>query len=478
MRRGLIYSLSSNVIFFVSGYVLHSFLGNTMSAINYGVVGTIITVLDFEYMFLSNGARQSLSKEISMKRYSTLSVIAKTIAFQLIVIAFFFVINFFGAPIFGYVLNDSSLDFYFRVAAFLVPANGFFVILLGINDGLRQFGISALLGVIYPIAKLSAVPLVVFPFRDKPVVGVEIGFLLALLVSIVIGIIMLVATKGRIKTKSAGPIAFSTVAKNTLSFSFFFIVVSLVLSVDTLVVKSVVRPARMAGYYTGAVNFGKIAYYLMSAFVTVILPVVSHLVGEGKKDKAVTKAREITIVSLAFILPIAVIVSASSNLLLVAFYGDEYAASAGALSCLALSNFFMGMTVMLNMVLNAHNSSHFSDVLSIASLIVVIPLFIVSARTGGITAIAMTSMICTAILMIASFIRVRHVVANVMSATAWKAVVAAVILGLCTYGIDSILPRLSLIMVAILYIAIYAVYMAVLYFAKIITPSLIRSLAA
>ena len=300
MRRGLIYSLSSNVIFFVSGYVLHFFLGNTMSAINYGVVGTIITVLDFEYMFLSNGARQSLSKEISMKRYSTLSVIAKTIAFQLIVIAFFFVINFFGAPIFGYVLNDSSLDFYFRVAAFLVPANGFFVILLGINDGLRQFGISALLGVIYPIAKLSAVPLVVFPFRDKPVVGVEIGFLLALLVSIVIGIIMLVATKGRIKTKSAGPIAFSTVAKNTLSFSFFFIVVSLVLSVDTLVVKSVVRPARMAGYYTGAVNFGKIAYYLMSAFVTVILPVVSHLVGEGKKDKAVTKAREITIVSLAF----------------------------------------------------------------------------------------------------------------------------------------------------------------------------------
>ena len=100
MRRGLIYSLSSNVIFFVSGYVLHFFLGNTMSAINYGVVGTIITVLDFEYMFLSNGARQSLSKEISMKRYSTLSVIAKTIAFQLIVIAFFFVINFFGAPIF------------------------------------------------------------------------------------------------------------------------------------------------------------------------------------------------------------------------------------------------------------------------------------------------------------------------------------------------------------------------------------------
>ncbi|MBT1165413.1 oligosaccharide flippase family protein [Bifidobacterium simiarum] len=477
MRRGLIFSLSSNVIFFISGYVLHFFLGNTMPAASYGIVGTIITVLDFEYMFLSNGARQSLAKEISMKRYGALSVIGKTIAFQLIVIAFFFSINFFGAPVFGHVLNDVSLDFYFKVAAFLIPANGFFVILLGINDGLQQFGMSALLGVVYPLAKLSAIPLVMFPFRHDPVVGVELGFLFALLVSIVIGLIMLFVSRGRLRAATGQPIAFASVAKNTLSFSFFFIVVSLVLSVDTLVVKSVVHPAQMAGYYTGAVNFGKIAYYLMSAFVTVILPVIANLVGAGKMDKAVTKAREITVVSLAFILPIAVIVSASSNLLLVAFYGSEYAASAGALSCLSLSNFFMGMTVMLNMVLNSHNSSRFSDVLSVVSLVCIIPLFVVTARIGGITAIAMTSMICTALLMLVSFVRVRQVVADVMSPAAWKAVAAAVVLGLVTKGIDMVLPSLNLIMVALLYVVLYGIYMGVLLLTRIVTPALIKSLA-
>ncbi|KAB7790336.1 oligosaccharide flippase family protein [Bifidobacterium leontopitheci] len=477
MRRGLIYSLSSNVIFFISGYVLHFFLGNTMPAASYGVVGTIITVLDFEYMFLSNGARQSLAKEISMKRFSALSVIGKTIAFQLIVIAFFFCVNFFGAPAFGYVLNDASLDFYFKVAAFLIPANGFFVILLGINDGLQQFGISALLGVIYPLAKLSAIPLVLIPFKDNPVVGVELGFLFALLASIIIGLILLTASRNRLKQTDGPAIAFPTVAKNTLSFSLFFIVVSLVLSVDTLVVKSVVRPAQMSGYYTGAVNFGKISYYLLSAFVTVILPVISNLVGAGKKEQAIVKAREIIVISLSFILPIAVIVSSSSNLLLTAFYGSDYRASAGALTCLSLSNFFMGMTVLLNMILNSHNSSRFSDVLSIASLLTIIPLFIFTAKHGGITAIAATSMTCTALLMLVSFIRVRQIIASVMSPSAWKAIGGAVILGVITYGIDLIVPHMNLLLVGALYILLYAVYIGALSLAKVITPTLIKSLA-
>ena len=144
MRRGLVLNLISNVMFFVSGYVLHYFLGNSMPPAAYGVVGTIITVLDFEYMFVSNGARQSLASQISRHKYDIADVIGKTIAFQLLVIAVFFCINFFGAPLFGIVLNDASLDFYFRVAAFLVIANGLQVILLGINDGLQRFGTSAL----------------------------------------------------------------------------------------------------------------------------------------------------------------------------------------------------------------------------------------------------------------------------------------------------------------------------------------------
>ena len=69
MRRGLMLNLISNVMFFISGYALHYFLGNSMLPTAYGVVGTILTVLDFEYMFVSNGARQSLAGMISCNQY-------------------------------------------------------------------------------------------------------------------------------------------------------------------------------------------------------------------------------------------------------------------------------------------------------------------------------------------------------------------------------------------------------------------------
>ncbi|OZG64355.1 lipopolysaccharide biosynthesis protein [Bifidobacterium eulemuris] len=474
MRRGVIFSLSSNIIFFISGYLLHFFLGNTMSAINYGIVGTIITVLDFEYMFLSNGARQSLAKEISMRRFDTLDVICKTIAFQMIIIAFFFCLNFFGASAFGIVLNDMSLEFYFKIAAFLIPANGLFVILLGINDGLQQFGISALLGVIYPIAKLSAIPLIIFIFQDRPVIGVECGFLLALLISIIIGILLLIPARKKISHQNNYKIPFKYVAKNTLSFSFFFIVVSLVLSIDTLVVKSVIAPAQMAGYYTGAVNFGKISYYLMSALVTVILPVVSKLVGANNHSEAIRKIQDCMLISCSFILPIAVIISASSSSLLVSFYTEEYATANIALTCLAISQFFMGLTVMLNMCLTSYNIHRFSDVLSILALIIVVPIFVISAKWGGINAIAFASLICTCVLALISFIKVTRTIGHIITRNTWKAIAAAAALWIATRLLFTVFPITNLFILAISYAILFAGFIAFLLACRVITLPKLR----
>lgn len=463
MRRGLVLNILSNLVFFLSGYAMHFYLGNSLSAASYGVVGTIITVLDFEYMFLSNGARQSLSREISSGKYDTWDIIRKTSGFQLLIIAAFFSINFFGAPLFAKVLNDYTLTFYFRVSAFLIPANGLFVILLGVNDGLRRFGSSALLGTVYPIAKLLVIPMIMFVFGERPVLGVEVGFLCALLLSIAIGGIMLVGHPPRVNgTGETEILPFWTVAANTLSFSLFFIVVSVVLSVDTLVVKSVVTPPSMAGYYTGAVNFGKIAYYLLSAFVTVILPVISLLVSRGDRQGAIDKAREIVLISTAFVLPIVMVISASSGNLLSVFYGRDYSVAGQALSYLSLSNFFMGMTVILNMILSPFHKGRFSDVLSMVTLLMVFPLFIVCARIGGISYIAFASMICTALTLITSYVMVRRYTGPLLGRKSLSAVLLNVLLWI---GVRILFNRFqvsNLFALAGVYAAIYIFFVALL----------------
>ena len=497
MRRGLVLNLISNIVFFVSGYALHFFLGNTMPPAAYGVVGTIITVLDFEYMFVSNGARQSVASEISRRRYDFRDVVGKTLTFQLIVVAFFFCVNFLGAPLFGIVLNDASLDRYFRVAAFLVVVNGLQTVLLGVNDGLQRFGTSALLSTFYPIAKLGVIPLIILVFRDDPVIGVEIGFLLAVVVTILFGCALLFARRGELREqrtlqaldggrRTPEHIPFRYVATHTLSFSFFFIMVSLVLSVDTLIVKAVVEPASMAGYYTGAMNFGKIAYYLLQAFSTIILPVVAKLVGEGRRDGAVSRTADLLLVAFVFILPICTVVSASSADLLAAFYGPSFDVASTALSCLSFSNFFMGITVILNMVLNSFGSSRFSDVLSIVSLAVVIPVFIVAARAFGITGIAVASVTCTGLAMLVTFLRVFQKVGNVMLRRTWIVLGVNATLWLIVRigfayfggiaGLGAANKGLDLLALAAVYALIYAAYLAVLFVAKVITVSQLKAL--
>ena len=462
MRRGLVLNLISNIMFFVSGYALHFFLGNSMPPAAYGIVGTILTVLDFEYMFVSNGARQSLASQISRQRYDPIDVIKKTIAFQCIVIACFFALNFFGAPLFADVFGDASLDRYFKVAGLLIIVNGFQVILLGINDGLQRFGTSALLSTFYPIAKLGVIPLIIFIFRDDPVLGVEVGFILAVLATILLGCMLLILSHAPLKNRLSDRISFGEVARYTLGFSFFFIMVSLVLSVDTLVVKAAVRPADMAGYYTGAMNFGKIAYYLLQAFSTVILPVAAQLVGAGKSQEALRRIQELMLLACVFILPIAVVISASSADLLSAFYTEDFAVAAPALSCLALSNFFMGMTVIANMVLNSVKASRFSDGLSIVSLIVVIPVFVLAAWFGGITAIAVASAICTGVVMILSLMRVCQQIGHVLTCRAWIVIGINAVLWLTVHIGFSAVRIGNLLLLAVLYMAIYAMYIAVL----------------
>ncbi|KAB7791217.1 lipopolysaccharide biosynthesis protein [Bifidobacterium leontopitheci] len=469
MNRGLIANIISNISFFVCGYAIHFFLGGFASPANYGVVGTIITLLDFEYLFVSNGARQSIARNLSSRRYDGRSLILRTMVVQAGIVAVFFLIDFAGAPLFGMMLHDRTIERYFQYAAFLVPANGLYVVMLGINDGLQRFGRSALMSTLYPIVKLGTIPLIILLFPADPVLGLEIGYCSAMIVIIVLGCFLLAPVWPRIVADGRGKprISWHDAAHGTLSFSLFFIMASLVLSADTFVVKSVL-PDAMAGYYTGAMNFGKTTYYLLQAFAVILLPVSSRLIGQGRRAEALAKVRMLTTLAFAFVLPIAVIISASANDLLASFYSEHYTVAAPALSCLALSSFFMGVTVMLNMLLNAEKDTRFSDILSLASLVVVVAAFIVAARLGGIVAVAASSMVSTFLTMSVSYVQVRRRFGDVMTVHTWAAIGVNVVLWAAMYGVESLLHTRWFILLALVYLVMYVLYAGILFVTHVI----------
>ena len=60
MYIGIILHLLSKISFVIGSYTMHFFLGRFLPEAEYGIVGTIITIMNFEYIFFTDGVRQGM----------------------------------------------------------------------------------------------------------------------------------------------------------------------------------------------------------------------------------------------------------------------------------------------------------------------------------------------------------------------------------------------------------------------------------
>ena len=454
MYKGVVFNVISSILFVVSGYLIHYVLGTAMTPAQYGVVGSIITILDFEYLFLNNGVRQSLSKEISKAKYDTLDLIRKSLIFQMVLILLMFTVNFFGAGLMSEILKDASVRRYLMMAAFLIPINGLYVMTIGINEGFGKFVSGATIGIVYAVFKMSTIIYVKLIF-DDPISATVTGFFTGLSAALVTGLITLFLIREQIKVRREEKLPAGTYIKNTLNFSVFFIIVSVVLSVDTLIVKSIETNKDMAGYYTGAINFAKVSYFVLSAFFTIILPTVTKYYTAGKIEKVKETIRMMFTIILSIVLPITMIISSSGKALLVAFYGEEYRQAGNVLAVLAVSHFLMGITVMFNMIISAANKRKFSSILAVCMVMLDLGLCILLTRIYSIRGTAAAGLICIIIAMTASGVYMTLIFDHVIVRSHLK----LVIFNLVLWGVSRLLFELAgirqIILLGLVYMTLY-----------------------
>ncbi|MDO4484322.1 MAG: oligosaccharide flippase family protein [Clostridia bacterium] len=394
MATGILFNVVCNLIFVVVGYAIHYFFGAVMTPAEYGVMGSILTILDFEYLFLNNGVRQSLSKEISSGKYDTKNLIQKGILFQAGMMLVMCAVNVLGANLLGRLLQDASIPRYIRLASLMVLSNGSFVVTIGIAEGLRKFVSAATANLIYSLCKLSVVPYVLWIFRD-PIVGAEMGYVTAGLIGIAAGCGLLYRNRAAMQNTARERIPFGKYVRSTLNFSVFFIIVSVVLSLDTLVVKGRTHESALAGYYTGAVNFAKVTYFILQAFFTILLPTLTRAYSEGRHQDVVDTASLMEQAALALVLPICAMISATGPSLLRCFYGKTYIRAADALGFLSFAHFSIGMTVMYAMMLSAMNDRKFTVWLSVITLAADVALVFPLTSNMSITGTALAGFIVT-----------------------------------------------------------------------------------
>ena len=475
MFKGIILHTIGKVAFVIGSYVMHYYLMHQLPDAVYGLVGVLITIINFEYLFLNHGIRQAISNLIAKNIFHTGDIVKKGLLYQGVLITVISLVTFFGASVIADLLNDATLTPYIRFAAYLVPFTGFYFALLGVLNGFKLFVAEACIVTIYPLLRLSVIPFVGSVFQD-PLNGTQMGFLFA--ASGIFTISAAVLFKKRSLLKSDKPkVKHLPYIKSAVGFSIIFAIASVVMNLDTTILKMKDVGDAQLGYYTAAVTVGKVPFYLLSAFFLVVLPVVTRYHADRTTEKASEAIRDLLTIILSVVLPFVVIVSASSHEFL-SLYSPTiaYTAASSALSFLLFGTFSLGLMLVFSMVLSAVEKKNFSTGLSLVMLFVFGIVCYLFSTWWGITGAGLTSLVVCTAAMLVGFWKVCRVFPKILNRSHFILIGLNIVAFFVVRIVVSLVTFPNLIFLLGTYIIIFLAFIAIFVFSGILSIQKLREM--
>ncbi len=464
MLKGLFLHIFAKVIFVVCTYLVHLYLGKTLSPSEYGTIGVVISVITVNYNFLSNGVRQAVSKLLASQKYDERNLIKRSVITQLLIAIILTFINWMGADLFANILNADKMSLYIKLSALIIPFTAGHFLCLGIINGLKIFVIEASIASIYPLLRLTIIPYVSLLFKDSAV-GTVMGFFTASFICLCGEVSYLLCQRSKLVKRSLKVSAHDFMA-NMSNFLIFFTCVTIILNSDMLFVNALIKNGNHIGYYTGAVNFAKVSYYLLSAIYIVALPAVSQAHSQNSIEKTIKIINALNSIIFFGVMPIVSIVGATSKSMLISFYKEEYAYASNTTTILMCSQFLIGLFVVINICISVSEKNKFSTILSIALTILDMILCYTFVQKFEIVGAAIASLITSLLGCIVSYIKLINIYGKVFD----KASIKVIIYNIFLYIIISICLKNIIIsnmfILLIIYAVIYFTYLFMLIFTK------------
>lgn len=464
MLSGLFRHMVAKIVFVLCTYGMHLYLGKNLTATEYGVVGVVISVITINYNFLSNGIRQTASKLLASEKYDEKKIVKTSILWQVLLCIALFLINFCGSELIARFMKASEMAPYIRLTAIMIPFTGIYFVCLGIINGLKRFIVEATIVTIYPMLRLSSVLFVEF-FRDDKVIGTIDGFMLAAVGGAIMSALMVVVYFSKMKKRDEVA-TIKNFLENTSSFLVFFTCITFILNFDMIIVNALVEDSDQVGYYTGAVNFAKVSYYLLSAVYLVVLPTISSFYAKNKKEEARKTITTLLNFVLLFILPIVVIMGASIRSMLTSFYNPDYATISITALVLMWSQFFIGLFVVVNMCISCTKNTIFPTILSIIVMIVDFALCFGLIKAFGIYGAAIGTFVAGGIGCIIALLKINKIWGRVFDDKTIRISIANLVLFVILLIVSSKILIDNLVLLVAIYGVLYIGFIALLIVTK------------
>jgi len=341
MGRGTLYLMIANGIMFVVGYIIHFGLGRHLGPEDYGTFGVVLALMTVVNIFLTSGFPQSASKHIAEDDAKIGSVMRDANRIQLVLCVLLFGLYFGLAEVIADLLDDPSLTPYIRISALAIPAYALYAIYSsGYLNGLRQFGKQAMASIGTSMAKVGAVfALVLFGFGVKGAIG---GYPLAALVGFLLAWRFL-----RPVERSRGNFGWRRLVGFGIPATLFAATFFLLMSIDLYVVKAIGGEEAEVGYYTSASTISKVSYFLFAGLAVALLPSISRSTSLNDAEQTGSYIRQSMRYMLTLLMPVVLLISATSTDLLTLVYSSRYVEAAESLSILAFGLGFLAVFFVL-----------------------------------------------------------------------------------------------------------------------------------
>lgn len=325
---GALVSVTAQAVILLLGFITHPLIGRLLGTDAYGVYSVVLSVQTIIGMLLTLGIPLAVSRFVARDEEHAQSILWQALRLQvLLALGIAALTVAISHPLAG-LLGDRELAPYLAMVAVIVFIQAIYPIFTQYFSGLHRFNRQAALTTIYAIAKLTGAVGLLFIFH---IYGALLGFAVGGIVASILGFMWAKGAGGR------QPLQLPT--RSFLSFAGTFVLIliglQVLISLDLLMVKAILKDNAEAGHYSAASNLARISYLLLQGLVFILLPKMSALTRHGEsQQQAIQFIRKTLRYLIALIVPGVAIAATTSKSLILLFYGREYLPATTALTIL------------------------------------------------------------------------------------------------------------------------------------------------
>jgi stage V sporulation protein B len=406
----------SEILFNISGFVIHSIVGRMLGPADYGRYGLVITLTTMVIILIGNGIPTAMSKYISeifdtdpkmVRAIKRQSVILQTIIIGAITIIFYF-----SSPLIALALHDQTLTSLFRISTWIIPTFAMASFYFSYYTGLHEFNIQSLLKILRSIFKVIFIIGLAYLYK---VPGSINGYTISTLALFAVGyFIDIYKIKPALKKKERestltspssqremGDVSFDwrKLVNYAWQIVIFFLAYELLISIDLYLVKGILHNDNLTGIYNAALTVGRIPYYIFYAMTIFLLPMVSRSSANGEKKETLKILSQSMRIMFLLLVPMVVLISIYSKPIILDFYGKKYAAAALPMSILEYGVGFLTIFYVMSFALNGAGKTKLVMNISIVGFVIntMLNYFLIKQYSiiGSAIATSITSFIIT-----------------------------------------------------------------------------------